>query len=131
MSADTPATAEIWFNPSCSKCRTAKSALDAAGADYVVRRYLDDPPTVAELDDLLERLGLEPWAVTRLADPPARDLGLKDLPRDAAHRTRWIEILAANPRLIQRPIVTIPGGGAVVARDDATLTTVLDRLRGA
>ena len=36
---------KIWINPACSKCRTAKAALDAAGVEYVERRYLDDPPT--------------------------------------------------------------------------------------
>ena len=129
MPTDAPTTAEIWFNPSCSKCRTAKAALDDSGAEYVVRRYLDDPPTVAELDEILGRLGLEPWAVARLTDPAARDLGLGDLPRDAEHRAQWLEVLAANPRVIQRPIVTVPGGGAVVARDDAALTAVVSRLR--
>ena len=34
---------EIWLNPACSKCRTAVAELDAAGVDYTVRRYLDDP----------------------------------------------------------------------------------------
>ena len=128
MADETP-LAEVWFNPSCSKCRTATRVLDDAGADYVVRRYLDEAPTVAELEAVLERLGLEPWAIARLADPPARELGLRDLPRDAEHRTRWLEVLAANPRLIQRPIITLPGGGAVVARDDATLAAVIERLR--
>ena len=42
---------EIWLNPACSKCRTAATALDEAGIDYTVRRYLDTPPTVDELAD--------------------------------------------------------------------------------
>ena len=37
------------------------AALDEAGTDYVVRRYVEDPPTPAELGAVLERLGLEPW----------------------------------------------------------------------
>jgi len=32
---------EIWVNPACSKCRSALSILDAAGAAYTVRRYLE------------------------------------------------------------------------------------------
>jgi arsenate reductase len=57
---------EIWVNPECSKCRMATEALDAAGVGYTVRRYLDDPPTAAELGAVLTRLGLEPWDVARL-----------------------------------------------------------------
>ena len=40
---------EIWINPACSKCRSALSILDAEGADYTVRRYLEDVPTPAEI----------------------------------------------------------------------------------
>jgi len=47
---------EIWINPRCSKCRIAQETLDAAGAEYTVRRYLDDPPTAQELRDILQRL---------------------------------------------------------------------------
>ena len=51
---------EIWVNPACSKCQAATAALDEAGATYTVRRYLEDPPTRAELEDLLARLDLDP-----------------------------------------------------------------------
>ena len=47
---------EIWINPACSKCRSALSLLDAEGAEYTVRRYLDEPPSAAELEDVLNRL---------------------------------------------------------------------------
>src|SRR3954468_574301 len=70
---------EIWFNPACSKCRLAQEMLDEAGADYVVRRYLEAPPTAAEIEDVLDRLGLQPWDITRMAEPRAEELGLADL----------------------------------------------------
>ena len=66
---------EIWMNPSCSKCRSAKADLDAAGVEYVERRYLDDPPTPAELTGVLERLGLDPWDIARAAE--AKEAGLR------------------------------------------------------
>ncbi|WUI04406.1 arsenate reductase family protein [Spirillospora sp. NBC_00431] len=115
-------TVEIWHNPRCSKSRAAKAALDEAGVEYTERRYLDDPPTADELDAVLKRIGAEPWDVARLNEPVAKELGLKDLERD---RARWIEIMAANPVLIQRPIV-LNGETAVVARDDASVRGALD-----
>ena len=115
---------EIWINPSCSKCRTAKAELDAAGVEYVERRYLDEPPTAAELDGVLARLGLEPWDLARPAE--TRELGI-DLPKDAAHRGDWIAAMVANPRTIQRPIITAADGTTVVARDAQTLAAVVDR----
>ncbi|GAB3959198.1 arsenate reductase family protein [Streptomyces sparsus] len=116
---------EIWINPACSKCRSALSLLDAEGADYTVRHYLQDPPTVAELEEVLRRLGLEPWDITRTGEPEATDLGITSWPRETADRARWLEALAAHPILIQRPIVTAEDGRAVVARPPESLPAFL------
>jgi arsenate reductase (glutaredoxin) len=118
---------EIWLNPACSNCRTATSLLDEAGVDYTVRRYLDDPPTTAELTAVLARLGLEPWDITRTGEPEARELGVSSWPRDAAARDRWIVTLAAHPTLIQRPIITADDGTATVARSDAAVRDAISR----
>ena len=117
---------EVWFNPSCSKCRTARDELDRAGVEYSLRRYLDDPPSEAELRAALTALGLEPWDVARTSEPLARELGLRDLPRDA---DLWIRVLAEHPRLLQRPIVLADDGRAWVARDGGTLTEVVAAAR--
>ena len=113
---------EIWVNPACSKCRSARAALDAAGIAYTERRYLDDPPTVEELAAVLDRLGLEPWHVAR--DKEAREAGI-DLPRDLGHRDAWLAALAAHPRVLQRPIITADDGTTVVGRDDETVARVI------
>jgi arsenate reductase len=113
---------EIWLNPACSKCRTAVAELDAAGVDYTVRRYLDDPPTAVELGEVVDRLGLEPWDVARAKE--AREAGI-DLPEDADHRDDWLAALAAHPRAIQRPIITAADGTTVVGRDEESLHRVL------
>jgi arsenate reductase len=117
---------EIWVNPACSKCRAATAALDEAGVDYTLRRYLDDPPGKVELTGVLQRLGLEPWDIARMGEPVARELGLGDLPRDQANRDRWIETLVEHPVLIQRPIITADDGTTVVARDPETVQRVVD-----
>jgi arsenate reductase len=116
---------EIWVNPACSKCRSALSLLDDAGVEYTVRRYLDDPPSPAELRDVLDRLGLEPWDVTRTGEAEARELGVAEWPRDAAARERWIAALAEHPKLIQRPIITADDGRAVVGRSEDAVRSVL------
>ncbi|UOE21914.1 arsenate reductase family protein [Thermobifida halotolerans] len=115
---------EIWINPACSKCRSALSLLDAEGAHYTVRRYLDDPPDAAELERVLEQLGLEPWDITRLGERRARELGMADWPRTEADRGRWIDALAANPVLLQRPIITAEDR-AVVGRTEEAVRGVL------
>ncbi|GAA5007181.1 arsenate reductase family protein [Streptomyces hyderabadensis] len=118
---------EIWINPACSKCRSAISLLDAEGADYTVRRYLEDVPSAAEIREVLTRLGLEPWDITRTQEAAAKELGLKDWARDEASRDRWITALAEHPKLIQRPIITADDGTAVVARSDEAVRDALSR----
>lgn len=116
---------EIWINPACSKCRSALSILDAEGADYTVRRYLEDVPSPAEITEVLARLGLEPWDIVRMAEPDAKELGLKDWPRTAEARDRWIAALSTHPKLIQRPIITAEDGPTVVARSDEAVRSAL------
>ncbi|MFC5955680.1 arsenate reductase family protein [Streptomyces pratens] len=118
---------EIWINPACSKCRSAISLLDAEGAGYTVRRYLEDVPSPNEIREVLERLGLEPWDITRTQEAAAEELGLKEWPREDGSRERWITALSEHPRLIQRPIITAEDGTAVVARTDEAVRDALSR----
>ncbi|EFL28746.1 putative arsenate reductase [Streptomyces himastatinicus ATCC 53653] len=118
---------EIWINPACSKCRSALSLLDAEGAGYTVRRYLDDVPSQDEIRGVLARLGLEPWDITRTQEAAAKELGLKDWPRDEGARDRWIAALAEHPKLIQRPIITADDGSAVVGRTEEAVREALSR----
>ncbi|GAA2972064.1 arsenate reductase family protein [Actinokineospora diospyrosa] len=113
---------EIWHNPRCSKSRTAKAALDAADPGHTVRRYLDEPPTAAQLDEVLTKLGKQPWEITRLKEPLAKELGLAAKPKD---RAAWIAVLAANPVLIERPIIITDDGRAFVARSPNELDAAL------
>jgi arsenate reductase len=118
---------EIWINPACSKCRSAVSLLDAEGAEYTVRRHLEDVPSEGEIRDVLERLRLEPWDITRTQEAVAKELGLKEWARDASSRERWVKVLAEHPKLIQRPIITADDGTAVVARSDEAVRDALSR----
>ncbi|MFF8564982.1 ArsC/Spx/MgsR family protein [Streptomyces albidoflavus] len=122
---------EIWINPACSKCRSALSLLDAEGASYTVRRYLEDVPTEEEIRAVLDRLGLEPWDITRTGEPEARELDLASWPREAAARDRWVAALAAHPRLLQRPLITADDGSAVVGRTEEAVREALGRGREA
>lgn len=116
---------EIWINPACTKCSSALFLLDLEGQEYTVRRYLNDPPSAAELEDVLSRLALEPWDIVRTDEPVAARLGLGSWERSAATRGRWIQALAFHPILIQRPIITADDGTAVVARTREAVRSVL------
>jgi arsenate reductase len=113
---------ELWHNPRCTKSRQAKALLDGRGVTYTERRYLDDPPSAAELDAALTAMGKDPWEIARLGEPVAAELGLQSLAKD---RQAWIEVLVANPILIERPILVTDDGRAAVGRPTEAIEALL------
>ena len=114
---------ELWHNPRCTKSRQAKAVLDERGVSYVERRYLDDAPTATELDAVLRALGKEPWDITRMGEDVAKDLDLRSAEHD---RAAWIDLLVANPVLIERPILVTDDGRAAVGRPTDAIEALLD-----
>jgi arsenate reductase (glutaredoxin) len=111
----------VWFNPQCSKCRTAHGILEERGvaADYV--RYLDHAPSRADLERVLTLLGTDdPRAIVRTGEPVYAELGLEGADRDTL-----LDALTSHPILIERPIA-IRGDRAVVARPPERILELLD-----
>ena len=121
---------EVWNNPACSKCAAARETLDAARVPYRLRSYLDDPPTVEELAEVLRRLGAQRWDVCRLHEPAAQRRGMADWPRDEAAVGRWLAAMVESPELIQRPILLLDDGGALVGRSPETIAEAVRRAGG-
>ena len=112
----------IWHNQRCSKSRSAKDILAEAGVEFEERKYLEAPPTAAELEAVLTALGKEPWEIARMGEDVAKDLNLRDEPHD---RGRWIELMVANPILIERPILITSDGRAALGRPPEALKDLL------
>jgi arsenate reductase len=111
----------IWHNQRCSKSRGALTILEERGIDHDVVRYLEDAPGRAELERVLDLLGTDdPRVIARRNEDLWKELGL-----DGADRDGVLDALAANPSLIERPIV-IRGDRAVVARPSEKVLELLD-----
>lgn len=103
--------AQIYFNPSCSKCRSALALLDEHHREAEVVRYLDVPPTRADLERLMGLLGIEdPRLMTRTNEPVYAELALDGRPAD-----ELLEAITRHPILLERPIFVV-GERAVIAR---------------
>ncbi|HEX2039005.1 MAG TPA: arsenate reductase (glutaredoxin) [Acidimicrobiales bacterium] len=111
----------VYFNPHCSKCRTTQGILAERGVEAEYVRYLDRAPSRAELERVMELLGIDdPRQMMRTGEPVYKELGLGDADRD-----RLLEAMAAHPILIERPIV-IRGDRAVIARPPERVLDLLD-----
>ncbi|HSG73179.1 MAG TPA: arsenate reductase (glutaredoxin) [Planctomycetaceae bacterium] len=112
---------KIYHNPRCSKSRQTLALIRAAGVEPEIVDYLNEPPSVEELDELLKKLRLEPRDIMRKGEAEYKDLKLKDreLGRDEALR-----ILAEHPRLLERPIV-VEGRNAVLGRPPENVKKLL------
>lgn len=110
----------IWHNPRCSKSRQAHSILEERGVAFDEVRYLDAAPSRAELERVLGLLGTDdPMTIVRTGEDRWKELGV-----DRADREAVLDALAANPVLIERPIV-IKGDRAVVGRPPENVLDLL------
>jgi arsenate reductase (glutaredoxin) len=95
--------ATIYHNPRCSKSREALAILQDAGADVTVVEYLKAPPARAELARLYAKAGMAPREGLRTSEDAAKPL--KGASDDAI-----LDAMAANPILIERPLVETANG---------------------
>ena len=111
---------EYWHNPRCSKSRQGLSLLEEKGVALTVRRYLDDPPSLAELTALRAALDLPVLAMMRTREALFSELGLTRDSDDAA----LLAAMAAHPKLIERPVL-IAGDRAVIGRPTERLLDLI------
>jgi arsenate reductase len=111
---------DYWHNPRCSKSRAGLALLQDHGADLRVRRYLDDPPSAAELTAARAALGNPPLAeMMRRGETLFGALGLA-----TADDATLIAAMAAHPILIERPLA-MRGARAVIGRPPERLLDLL------
>jgi arsenate reductase len=110
----------LWHNPRCSKSRQALALLEGFGAEVVVRRYLDEPPSAAEIRDVLEKLGIGARELVRKGEAVYAERSLESATDDAL-----VQAMSDHPILIERP-VAIAGGRAVVGRPPERVASLLE-----
>lgn len=111
---------EVYFNPSCSKCRAVRDTLESRGVEARYREYLVASPSRDELARLMKLLGIDdPRAMMRTGDALFAELGLAGASHD-----QLLDAMVARPALIERPIVIV-GERAVIARPPSRVEELL------
>lgn len=103
----------LYHNPRCSKSRETLTLLEQHGVEPEVILYLETPPSVTELKTLLQQLGFSSAReLMRKKEDIYQELKLSD---ETLSEEQLLTAMAANPKLIERPIV-VKGNLARIGR---------------
>ncbi|MDQ6988740.1 MAG: arsenate reductase (glutaredoxin) [Mariprofundaceae bacterium] len=114
-------TIQMYHNPNCTKSRLTLALLEEKGVDFELIEYLKNPPTAAELEVILQKLGKAPLEFMRTGEAEFKQhIQGQDLSRAA-----MIDVMVAYPKLIERPVV-VNGDKAAVGRPPELVLPVLE-----
>lgn len=98
--------ATIWHNPNCGTSRNTLAILEEReGVDVEIIEYLKCPPSREKLAQLYADAGMNPAEGLRLRGTDAGERGLAGADADTV-----LDAMAAEPILIERPLVETPKG---------------------
>jgi len=111
----------IYHNPRCSKSRQTLQLLSDNAIEAEVVEYLKTPPSASELAGVLKMLGMRPRDLMRRKEAEYKASGADNPELSDAE---LIDLMVANPKLIERPIV-IKGNKAAIGRPPEQVLDIL------
>ena len=111
----------IYHNPRCSKSRQTLALLEEQGVTPSIVKYLETPPSAAELQEILTLLALTPRQLMRIKEAEYKALGLDN---ESLTTDELIAAMIATPKLIERPIV-LANGKATIGRPPENVLAIL------
>ena len=103
---------QIYHNPRCSKSRETLALLQQHKIEPEIILYLEQPPSLTQLRQLLKKLRLNARDLIRDKETEYQTLNLSN---PKLSDTQLLEIMIQHPKLIERPIV-VCGEDAVLGR---------------
>lgn len=113
----------IYHNPRCSKSRQTLALLEQKGIAPTIVKYLDEPPSVAQLGRILELLKIAPRQLMRHKES---DYASNDLANPELSDEQLIEAMHRCPKLIERPIVVVNDRRAAIGRPPENVLELFD-----
>ncbi len=114
-------TTTMFHNPRCSKSRQTLELLNENGVHPEIVKYLENPPTIEELKEIRDMLGIGPRELMRKGEAEYKAQGLAD---ENLSDEELITAMVKTPRLIERPIV-IKNGRAALGRPPVSVLDIL------
>jgi arsenate reductase len=110
----------IYHNPKCTKSRGTLALLQERGIEPRIVEYLKNPPSAAELRTIVDKLGIKPEQLVRKGE----DIYKAKYAGKTLTDAQWIDAMARDPILIERPIV-VRGNRAVIGRPPENVEQLL------
>lgn len=114
---------QIYFNPRCSKCRSALDILSAENVTVEVVHYLDQPMKQDQLNTILDGL-TDPIPDLVRKDRRFSELGLAA--EDYVTRDSVINLILKHPELMQRPLIHKNGKWSIARTPERVFQVVND-----
>ena len=111
----------IFHNPRCSKSRETLALLTDKGIEPTIVEYLKNVPSKDELKAVISALEISPRDLLRKKEAEYKTAGADDL---SLSDEAIIDIMLANPKLIERPIV-VTGNKARIGRPPESVLEIL------
>lgn len=113
---------KVLHNNSCSKSRAILEHLDENNVPFEIIDIVENPLSVLELKTVLKKLDLGVHDIIRKNESLYKEnFSDKDFSEE-----EWLQILAENPSLIQRPIL-IKGSVAMIGRPVENVQFFIDK----
>jgi len=91
----------IWHNNVCSTSRKALDFLESKEVEIKIRNYIQDAPSIEEIEEVLLKLNRPATTILRKKDKVFQE---KFINKNLSEK-EWIKAMSENPSIIERPIV--------------------------
>ena len=112
---------KIYEYKNCSTCQKALKYLDAQGIAYEKKPIVEEPPSLAELKQMLAFIKADGGSIQNLFNTSGvryRELKISERLKDGLTETEALKLLAENGKLIKRPFVLTDKKGVVGFKAD-------------
>ena len=119
---------KIYHNPECGTSRNTLALIRNAGIEPEIIYYLEYPPSMGELTQMIKEAGLSVRQAIRVNVPSYTELGLE---KDRFKDQELLNFMVEHPLLINRPFVVSPIGTRLARPSEVVLDILTEPQRGA
>jgi len=113
---------KLYHNPRCSKSRQAKKLLEENEVSFETILYLVNPLKENELEKILNNLPTKPKSLVRIKEKLFKELAINS---ESLAEIKFVaKLLANNPKLMERPLLTTTNN-AIIGRPPESFLEII------